>query len=310
MALSMFVQMAALKKAGLEDTDEMRAFGAAIKANPSVFALSNSIADDESIDDETQKKFLTAMGKQWKNDETKTIFSRMEADLASNPDLATQYRAMVKSNPDQLLADLNNKYSKPATAQAAPAVKDTQPAPATPSPTAIVAGETQPSTPAPTATAPAQTADNRPPSTNNDNEILDAIANASDEDIKRTTTAESIHLMADKLAKMAKETHGINPATADAFATKIKTDPRLAKDIARNLQNNPELVRQLAKMAKDTETLKEPAKSMAQSEMNKLMANPQLLADAKYVQGLQQKMQMAENFKNEGLGGMFKSMFG
>lgn len=308
MALSPFGQLAALKKAGFVDTNEMKIFGEAIKANPSVFALSNAISKDNTIDDETQKKFLTALGKQWKDD--KTVFTRMEADLALNPALAEQYRDKVKSNPDGLIAELNNKY-KPVLQQASPSAETTQPTPSAPFPMATVAGIGTPKPAPATSASPQQPASGRTsnPTTEND-DLLEAVANASDDDIKKTTSIESIHLMADKLSKMAVDKYGINPATANGFATKIKTDPKLAQDIATNLQNNPEFVRQMAKMAKDNTPLSKSEKQMAQSEMNKLMANPQLLADPKYVQETQQKIQLAEQFKKDGFMGFFKSMFG
>lgn len=292
-------------------TLDMLAMKMAISRNKTLDGLMDKIEADPSVSKEDQEKIIVAFANKWKTNPD--IYSQMEADLKKTPELANRIQVTANGNPASLIAAI--KVYEPGNMAIHLPVRGSYPeaekkyassAPANPSPMAAVAGATQPSAP-----APARQKDGRQPNltTDNDDALLDAVANASDDDIKKTISPDAVHMLADRIAKMAVTTHGTSQATANGFVTKIKTDPNLSQAIATNLQQNPELVRQLARMAKDKTPLAEPAKSMARKEMENLMANPERLADSKYVQGLQQKIQMAEQFKNEGIGGMLKSMF-
>lgn len=291
-------------------TLDMLAMRMAISKNKTLDALIDKIEADPSVPKEAQAKIIVAFANKWKTNPD--IYSQMEADLKKTPELANRIQVTANGNPASLITAI--KEYEPGNMGANLPVKGSyleaerkyaSSAPASPSPMAVVAGATQPSAPAPTQTASRPTS-----SANDDDAILDAVANASDDDIQKTTSPEAVHMLADRIAKMAVTTHGTSPATANGFVAKIKTDPKLSQAIAINLQQNPDFVRQLARMAKDKTPLTEPAKSMARREMENLMENPERLADAKYVRELQQKIQMAEQFKNEGIGGMLQSMFG
>jgi hypothetical protein len=291
-------------------TLDMLAMKMAIGKNKTLDGLMDEIEADPSVPKEAQAKIIVAFANKWKTNPN--IYSQMEADLKKTPELANRIQVTANGNPASLITAI--KEYEPGNMGANLPVKGSyleaerkyaSSASASTPPMAVVAGATQPSAPAPT-----QTASRPSSSANDDDAILDAVANFSDDDIKKGTSVEAVHMFADRIAKMAVTVHGTSPATANGFAAKIKADPNLSQAIATNLQQNPAFVRQLARMAKDKTPLTEPAKSMARREMENLMANPERLADAKYVRELQQKIQMAEQYKNEGIGGMLQSMFG
>ena len=200
------------------------------------------------------------------------------------------------------------KHTSPAAAPVAAAVAAV---PATPKPStpveapvgAAVAAATAEE--APPQSAPAQT--NSPADNDIAGDILGALASASNEDMKTKLGPDEVKGIAGGLATKAASL-GVDSATTNGFKQKIQKDDKLSKSIATNLQNNPDFVRSLARMAKDNSPLSEPFKGKAVSEMNKLMANPELLANDAYVKDMQKKFEMAEQFKKFGLNEMLTKM--
>lgn len=314
MTLGLFAQRDALKEAGLKDTSEMRTLGAAVKENPAVYTLSQSIAKDPTIDDDTQKKLLIALGKKWKSDPA--VFNKLEADMKADPELAGRITTTVKSNPDILVASLE-KYAggdllpkpavatppaQPANSPVAPAPNGTgQQAPAAASPSA------QPANSPTSAKVPT-------PEENEETEFLTALAGLSDADMKKQLDKDVVKDILKGMADQAETKFGVSAATVAGFKNRIGAgDPKLADDklltqITTNFQNNPEFVRQLAKAAKNKEPMDKAMVDMARPTMTGVMENPEKLADDKYVKDLSQKMKMGSTMG--GFGKILNNIFG
>lgn len=314
MALGLFAQKTALEEAGLKDRNEMNSFREALEANPAAYALSQEISRDAAIGDETQKKFLTEVGKKWRSDPQ--VFEKLNAELQSNRNLGDQIKEGLKSNPDKILGAVspyngsNMGAMLPPSAAMVTAAPVVRPQVATPAPGPTTSGAQTVPQPATAPSVTTQRPSSPAPSPANSDEDLNGIISASDQEIRGAIDVSSVRLLADKMAKVATENYGVNAATANGFKERIGKDPKLAQSIATNLQNNPDFVRSLAKMAKDKSTAPEPIKSKAQQELNSLMSNPEKLADDKYVKGLQSQLQLAENFKKSGLTDMMQKFVG
>lgn len=315
MTLGLFAQRDALKEAGLKDTSEMRTLGAAVKENPAVYALSQSIAKDPTIDDNTQKKFLIALGKKWKSDPT--VFNNLEADMKADPELAGRITTTVKSNPDILVASLE-KYAGgdllPKPAAAAPAAQAAN-APVAPTPNG--AGQQAPAAAATPAAQPANSPTSAkvpPPEENEETEFLTALAGLSDAEMKKKLDKDVVKEILKGMADQAETKFGVSAATVAGFKNRIGAgDPKLADDklltqITTNFQNNPEFVRQLAKAAKNKEPMDKAMVDMARPTMTGVMENPEKLADDKYVKDLSQKMNMGSTLG--GFGKILDGIFG
>lgn len=324
-------QMIEAAYAGKIGIFELPSFRSAMKENARVAAFAEVISKDSSIPDATQSKFITALAQKWSGNGTgngdKDVFKKLEADLAKNPDLAQQLTAAIKNSPDtalQAIAKYDGTNMSTLLATTAPAVAPATPSVATPNtqPVTTVAGapgvttNPVPNAPGPNgrpldakpeevppATVAAEAVTPRPPI-----DPLEELSRGTDDNIRQFSSVEGVRMLAAKMGEAAVKS-GVNPATATGFMKRIEKDDQLAKNISQNLQKNPDFVRQMAKMAKDNGPLVEPFKSAVTREMNKLMENPQLLADEKYVKDMQQKMKMAEDFKNSGMMSMMTQMF-
>lgn len=316
----------------LPDVAEMKRFEKAADASvvPKTAALLQSIGDSK-LPDAIKEAMTTALGTKWKTDPN--LFQKMEANFKANPRLSDQVQKMANSDPNKLIQaisayDGNNLAklmapspssvtaplpSSPSKTQApAPAAGPTKSsraphaAPVTVSPVTIATPESPQKAPSAVPRQPETPATSAPSSDNND--MLTVLEMSSDADIKDIVDDKTTKQILDGIAGKASAL-GVNAASVDGFKKATGAAP-LQKAITKNLQNNPEFVRQLAKMSKDSSTASEPFKSKALQEMNKLMSNPQLLADDKYVKGLQSQMQMAETLKKYGLDKMLGDMFG
>jgi hypothetical protein len=315
MSLNILEQRTALIQAGLKDRTEMQALNAAVKENPAVYALSQSIAKDPTVDDDTQKKFLTALGKKWKADPA--VFNKLEADMKADPALAGRIATTVKSNPDIMVASLQ-KYAggdllpKPAVA---PAPAQAANAPAAPTP------PNGPGQQPPAAAAPPAQAANSPappkaqaPEKDQEIEFLTALAGLSDADMKKQLDKGVVKDILKGMADQAETKFGVSAATVAGFKNRIGAgDPKLADDklltqITTNFQNNPEFVRQLAKSAKNKEPMDKAMVDMARPIMTGVMENPEKLADDNYVKDLSQKMNMGSTMG--GFGKILNNIFG
>lgn len=275
-----------------------------------------------------------------------TIIDLIGRDIKENPSLGEKLQDAMKSNPNDLAGRIANykegelatiiseisppkaKSKKPATeakaevAAAAAAVT----APATPKPVAAPKAAA-PVTPAAAVAAPPQPAANAPaapaavaaavvaPAANPVDDLINDIAGSSGEElqniVKNSVDAKAVVGIAAKMGQVATDKYGVSSSASEGFVKRVTKDEQLAARIATNFQNNPEFVKTLAKMSKDQSKLEEPMKSKAQQEMNKLMANAELLADDKHVKGLQAQIEQAEKFERDGgFMGMFKKMFG
>lgn len=306
--------------------------------------LGEEISKDNSISAERQVQFLKALGA--KSVSSPDLLANLDRDLERNPKLAAQLLNSMKQADATATITAVKNYTPGNLSTSLPALPIEKPAAAAPqennqekksgkpdkpnqqkAPVAVAVTPVQPKPPrensdksesAPAVTtqsAPADTniIDKKPDNQNSDASVIaavvDGLVSASDEDIKTIIQPNLTKELANGLANKASSL-GVNTATTDAFKQRIASDPKLVADIAKNFQNNPEFVRQLAKLSQNNEELKEPMKSKAREEMNKLMNNPELLASEEHVQRLQKQMKAAEDFKKSGFGAMFDGVMG
>lgn len=208
------------------------------------------------------------------------------------------------------------KHSAKAPAPIAVAAAPVTPTVVTPSsaPITQTAPEVTPTTQAPVAKNTPQT-----PSQDPQEQVLAALAGASDKDIKEGLTKTDVKRILNGMADQAETKFGVNASTASGFKNRVGGgDPKLAddkliSDITINMQNNPDFVRQLAKSAQNKTEPSDGLKEAARKEMTKVMENPEKLAEDSYVKELSQNMKKAESFEafsSSGIGKMFGSMFG
>lgn len=287
---------------------------------------------DPSISAANKEKLVSAVIDKY-NQDPKSL-ARLESDLAANPALAKRLEQSIKSNPaaiaergipaytgGNLEAALNTAVpapaAKPAAAPAAAPAADRRPE--TPKPESADGGKRRHSAPAaapaasPSAApvpvaAPAAAPSLSPAEMSS---IIDKLATGNDEYIKRVVDAQGPKLvngLAHGMADMAREKFGVPATTADAFEKRIKDDPKLRESITENFKKNPDFVRQMAKMAQGGGDVPDAMKEMARKEMDKLMQNPQLLADDKYVKDISRQMRMGNTMGR--LSGFLQDTFG
>lgn len=292
------------------------------------------IKEDPSISAANKEKLVSAVVDKY-NKDPKSL-DRLESDLAANPALAKRLEQSIKSNPAAIAErgipayTGGNLEAALNTAVPAPAAKPS----AAPSPAAAPAADRRPETPKPEsadggkrrhsapAAAPAAAPSAAPapvaaaaaaPSLSPAEmaSIIDKLATGNDEYIKKVVDAQGPKLvngMAHGMADMARDKFGIPEATTNAFEKTIKGDPKLQEAIAENFKKHPDFVRQMAKMAQGGGDVPDAMKEMARKEMDKVMQNPQLLADDKYVKGVESQMRMGNTMGK--ISGFLQNTFG
>lgn len=291
---------------------------------------------DTSISDANKEKLLRSVADKYKKDPQ--AIDRLEKDLAANPALAKRLEQAIKANPaaiaergipaytgGNLESALNGAVpaAKPAAGPspspaAAPAGKKPDARPETTAPATKPERHTtgrrhqanpaaEPATPSGPAAAPAA------PSMNPADlkEILGTLAGAKNEEITKIVDAQGPKLvngMAHGMADMARDKFGVPRETTDAFEKRIKDDPKLQQAITENFKRNPDFVRQMAKMAQGGGDVPDAMKEMARKEMDKVMQNPQLLADDKYVKDVSRQMRMGNSMGR--VAGFMQDTFG
>lgn len=292
---------------------------------------------DTSISDANKEKLLKAVADKYKKDPA--ALDRLEKDLADNPALAKKLEQAIKSNPaaiaergipaytgGNLDAALNSAVPAAAPARkpgaapspapspaAAPADRKTEPAtaPKTERPAGGGSRRHQAPDAAPSSAPAAAPAAAPTPNADGMKAIIESLATGDNDTIKKIVEAQGPKLvngLAHGMADMAREKFGVPATTADAFEKRIKDDPKLRESITENFKKNPDFVRQMAKMAQGGGDVPDAMKEMARKEMDKLMQNPQLLADDKYVKDISRQMRMGNTMGR--LSGFLQDTFG
>lgn len=338
-------QIAVLKKMGFTNGEQIAYFDAEVKANPGlkkVFAdFEKDFASGTKYDALLGKigKQVLADGEKVKFDTTAAkksgtgIIDKLAADLAgkSGAQMVTQLRTdptVITEKMDKYAAGtIGIAEMLPAAAAAkatAPAAKAAAPtAAAPPAPTvakkahvaaapAVAPIAAAVSTPTPTAPTDAPAAPSDPTATaaaaDPAEQVLTALAEMSNEDIKKELTRDDIKLILNGMADQAGSKYGVESSTVSGFKQRVAEDTELVDDITTNFQNNPDFVRQLAKAAKDKTPMNKTMQNMAKGTMTTVMENPEKLAEDAYVKDLNQKMNMGS--KMAGFGKILDSIFG
>ncbi|OFW88147.1 MAG: hypothetical protein A3B66_05355 [Alphaproteobacteria bacterium RIFCSPHIGHO2_02_FULL_46_13] len=333
-------QVAVLKKMGFTNGEQVSYFNAEIESNPKLKEMFSGFEKDFA----STKKYdavLKKIGMQVLADGAKInfdpddakksgtgIIDKLSKDLSgkNGPQMIKQLR----ERPDTIGAKIDDYaagkveiaalLAEPVIAAssgaAAPASAAPTPTPSTKkaavrtstaaTPAAVVAPATPEAAtpPAQAANAPATAAPAQDPT----DQVLTALAGASDKDIKSGLTKSDVKLILKGMADQASSKFGVNSATSDGFKKRVETDPALLAQITTNFQNNPEFVRQLAKAAKNKEPMDKAMVDMARPTMTSVMENPEKLADDKYVKDLSQKMNMGSSMG--GFGKILNNIFG
>lgn len=294
MGLNQGQQIAALTNAGVTNPLE---FSSKIGENPALKALLDGISKENSLAQKDEAALLTALAKEWKAHPD--ILGKMNADL-QNPETAQEIKKAITDNPGGFASTLP-KYKD------VPVNKFLAAIPPPPASSAAPASETKETEPRPTSGP-------TPPNPEDDRKALEALAAASNDDLKRIDPTITKAIVRG-LAASAKDRFGVNPAMTNGFAQRVESDPVLLERITENFRRNPNFVRELAKAGLDKTSPREPFLTPARAAMTNLMANPHKLADDVYVKNMEARMKMATamkegNYKQlfSGIGGGFSAM--
>lgn len=260
----------ALRQAGL-DSFEMYAFRRSFLANKKVEALSDRVLGDKSIGDATKMTFLTELGRKWKTDQE--VFKKLEADMDAGPELAEEFYSAIKNDPQRAINAIQT-YNGPGSLSLALKSGEGTVAPSISGSSSPAASPAASPTSAPAPAAPAGSAAKRD---DNAGDIM------------------TVGMMAEDLAKAAKEFR-VPASTADGFVTRIKADPALARRIAANLKRNPDFLSMVGDQVEGAPKTG-PIAQKATQELNKIMSNPELLAEDSYVKGLERDIKNANAMK-------------
>lgn len=293
MGLTQGQQIAALTNAGVTNPLE---FSSRIGENPALKALLDDVSDNNLLDSQSESDLLTALAKEWKAHPD--ILGKMNVDL-QNPETAQAIKTAIVKNPSGFSSVLPQYKAGNVSEFLA-----SMPAASTPS----AAGAS--------GTGPRPTSGPTPPNPEDDRKALEALAAASNDDLKRIDPTITKAIVRG-LAASAKDRFGVNPAMTNGFAQRVESDPVLLERITENFRRNPNFVRELAKAGLDKTSPREPFLTPARAAMTNLMANPHKLADDVYVKNMEARMKMATTMKEgnykqlfSGIGGGFSAMAG
>ncbi|HOO51584.1 MAG TPA: hypothetical protein PLK94_09895, partial [Alphaproteobacteria bacterium] len=139
------------------------------------------------------------------------------------------------------------------------------------------------------------------------------IASMTNEELREGISPKFVESLAGGMALNANKM-GVSEADTQAFVDRISGDPKLQEAIAANLKENPGFIRRMAKASQDSGTdTQDLFKDMARSEMEKLMANPELLANKGYVKKLDDGLKLRDGLgklmdENGPLGKLWKGL--
>ncbi|MCB9985690.1 MAG: hypothetical protein H6864_08425 [Micavibrio sp.] len=309
---------------------------------PRVTALLTNVANKS----ETVKPFAEAVVKKLKQDPN--LIQHLEADLAKDPVAAQKLQESLQGNQAQaaqIILKYDGKNlgtllgttpaAAPATIStpvaatvAAPAAATTEKKPAarstptgqqhTKAPASAISAATPTTVVTPTV-APDIEIPPLPAGTFSvdaiGQKIFAGLATKSDADISQFFSTKDtigkdgrIAQLAGGIADAAHDKFGVSESVTKGFEERIAGDTALQGKIAENLKGHPGFVKSLAKMASGESEMPDAMKTAAKKEMENLMEKPELLADDKYVKGIQSKLQMGEGMGK--LGGLMQNMFG
>lgn len=266
-------------------------------------------------------KLSDALVNKWEKD--KSFLAKLDAELGKDPAAAARLEKAIKADPNKVAAAVNAMGDNqpinlaviapveaaapspsPEAKKSAPTAKvvETKPAAhkASHKPAEMVAEEKSRVTSAP---AP-QTPEQKEAGMKIARGIFEGFADQPDDKISSAIDAGMVGTLATSMSQDAVSKYGVDKGVAAGFARRVNGDPKLSNAIQNNLKNNPDFVRQLAVMSKSDNASSNPLMAnAARQKMTEFMANPELLADDRYVRNMTSSMKMA-NSPQGGIMGM------